>query len=154
MFLVISLIFVGTVLVFLETCVVGGILGLAGAACFGWATWRAYELWGMLAAAGTALACAAAAIGAFLFWLYVIPRTCLGSKIFLTSRQAGKSPAQDFGGLAGAEGVALTALLPSGKVEIAGKPYDARAFICREIKKGEKIRVVKADAFHVLVEKI
>ena len=56
--------------------------------------------------------------------------------------------------MACAEGVALTALLPSGKVEIAGKPYDARALICREIKKGERIRVVKADAFHVLVEKI
>lgn len=154
MLLIISLIIAGTALIFLETCLVGGILGVMGAGCFFWAIWQAGTLWGAFGALGIATVCAAAGLSAFLFWLYVIPRTSLGKKIYLTSAENGKSPAEDFAKYKGREGVALTLLLPSGKVEIDSIPFDAKAFTSQQIKKGSRVRVVDTDSFGLIVENI
>ena len=52
----------------------------------------------------------------------------------------------------GKEGIAYTVLRPSGKVKIEGKIYDAMAEMAM-IEKGEKIKVIKAEAAQLYVEK-
>ncbi|MGQ8337701.1 NfeD family protein [Sunxiuqinia sp. A32] len=54
--------------------------------------------------------------------------------------------------LVGKEGIAYTVLRPSGKVKIEGKIYDAVAELGM-IDKGDPVKVVKAEAAQVYVEK-
>ena len=151
---IIGLILVGTLLVFLETCVIGGVLGVIGAGCFCWAIWEAYELFGIIGgglAAGVSLV---ASLSAFFFWIYFIPKTSFGKKFYLTSAESGKSPAPNFESLRGKQGKALTLMLPYGKVEIDGNAYDAKSYSGKEIKKGDSVRVVGNDPFCLKVEQI
>lgn len=53
----------------------------------------------------------------------------------------------------GAQGLALTQLFPSGRVEIDGQRYDARSSIGM-IERASKIRVVGQDDFSLIVEEV
>lgn len=52
----------------------------------------------------------------------------------------------------GAVGFTVTALFPSGRVEIDGQRYDAKSAI-GQIEKGEAVRVVRSDDFGLVVKK-
>ncbi len=95
----------------------------------------------------------AIAFSAFALWLWVIPKTSFGKKIYLTSSQDGHAPSVNGNSLIGREGVALTLLVPSGKVEIDGNSYDAMCEVSH-IEKGDKVKVVAADSFILKVIKI
>jgi len=147
------IILLGTLLVFLETVLVGGIWCIAGLICYGWAVWQAYSDYGLTAAIAASAICVGMCVTAFMVWLYVIPKTSFGKKLYLNSAQSGRAPSADCEGLISKVGVTVTALVPSGKVEIDGKLYDAISSVAH-LEKGERIEVVAADAFGLRVRKI
>ena len=53
----------------------------------------------------------------------------------------------------GSEGTALTPLHPVGRVEVAGKRYEARCAV-GSIERGERIRVVSSNDFDLVVEEV
>ncbi len=153
MFEVVIFVLCGALLIFLETLLVGGIWCIMGLGLCSWAVWLAYVQYGVVGAVlcggFSILACA----GAFLFWLYVLPKTRLGKSIYLSSKQDGRASKDDFRALIGKTGVAESMLVPSGKVKIDGVLFDARSQF-QSIEAGSKIEVVQADSFSVVVKKI
>ena len=93
------------------------------------------------------------AFSAFAVWLWVVPKTSLGRKMYLNTSQDGHAPRVDNAAMLGRTGLALTVMVPTGKVEIDGASYDARCE-SSHIEKGEKVKVVGADSFVLKVEKI
>lgn len=150
---VILLILLGAVLIFLETILVGGIWCAAGIGLCAWAVFLAYADFGIAGAVVSSAASVAVCVGAFLVWLYVIPKTKLGRKIYLSSAQQGRVLNGGFAELVGREGVARSVLMPTGKVEIDGKLFDARSEF-PHIENGSRVKVVGSDTFGVLVKKI
>jgi len=92
-------------------------------------------------------------VAAFLMWLYVIPKTSLGRKLYLSTSQDGKAPSENMKPLIGRTATALTILVPTGKVEIDGLSYDARC-ITSHVEAGERVTVEDANAFELKVKKI
>ena len=132
-----ALILIGTALVFLETVLIGGIWAVAGICCHAGAAYLAYADFGAPAAAAVGAVSVAMCISAFLVWLYVLPKTPFGRKLYLDT---------------GKTATALTPLTPSGKVEVCGTVRDAQ---CQNgfAETGEKLEVVGATAFELKVEK-
>ncbi len=153
MTLIAILLLLGTVFVFLETFLPGGIWGVTGVALYGWAAYEAYGLWGAFAAVGVVAAAVALCISAFLVWLKVLPKTRFGKKLYLDTKQDGTAMTESLKPLVGSEGVALTPLMPSGKVAVEGVPYDAKSE-ASHIEKGEVVRVIGADSFELKVKKL
>lgn len=146
------LLFVGAIAVFVETCIVGGVFGIFGVGCFAWSIWTAWTTAGALVGLSFFALAFLAILGAFLFWIYVIPHTRMGKKIYMDSVDSGKSPAPAFENLIGADGVASTEMLPSGRVEILGNFYDGKSHSGTRIAKGTKVKVIGADSFSLRVE--
>jgi membrane-bound ClpP family serine protease len=143
----------GTILVFLETILIGAIWAIAGVVCYAIAIYLAYADFGTIGALLTGFVSILAGISAFLVWLYVIPKTSFGKKIYLNTTQDGKAPAPDFKLLIGKNATALTTMTPSGKVEVDGLPYDARCESATA-NAGDKLIVKSANSFELIVRKI
>ncbi len=150
---IVGLLIVGTVLVFLETLLVGGVWGVAGVACYCGATYIAFDGYGMSATVATALSALAGIALAFIFWLKILPKTRFGKAIYLNSSQDGKAPSANLKPLVGKEAVALTDMNPSGKVEIDGAIFDARCD-SSSVRAGDKLTVKSANSFELIVRKI
>ena len=89
----------------------------------------------------------------------ILPKSWIWNKLVLAEISGGEVrevTRETIGGdqaeLLGQIGVALTALLPSGRVEVAGKTYDATAQL-GSISKGDSVKVVGAKGFSLNVEK-
>ena len=89
---ILGLLVLGTALVFLETVLVGGVWAVAGVACYGGAVWAANAEFGAGAALAAVALSALGCVAAFLVWLYVIPKTAAGRKLYLNSKQDGRAP--------------------------------------------------------------
>ena len=150
---IIGLLAAGAFLVFLETILVGGVWFVAGVACHCAAAYLAYSSFGTAAALCAGAAAAASWLAVLWFWIYILPKTRLGKKIYLDTVQDGKSSETNLKLLVGKNAVALTTMTPSGKVEIDGKPYDA---LCESAtaEAGDRLSVVGADSFRLVVRKI
>lgn len=153
MFEIILFILLGAVLIFLETILVGGVWGVAGFGLCAWAVWLSYSQFGVVASIITACVSILVCIGAFWFWLCVLPKTSLGKKIYLSGKQSGKSSTTDLKSLVGKVAITESLLVPSGKVRINGKLYDARCELSH-IEAGVEVEVVGADTFCLIVRKI
>lgn len=153
MFEIMLLILIGAGLIFLETVLVGGIWCVAGLALCLWGVWLSYVGFGAFAAVFALAFSFAACVGAFLFWLYVLPKTRFGKKIYLSSAQDGKAPSADFKALVGRRGRTVSKLMPTGKVELGGVLYDARAEL-NHLESGVEVEVVSADSFSVVVRRV
>ncbi len=150
---IILYILLGTALIFAETLLIGGIWCVLGIISCSWGVWLAYGLYGepgaWISAGFSILAC----IGAFLFWLYVLPKTRFGKSIYLTSVQSGAAPRPRFEELVGKTGVVVSPLMPSGKVKIGDGVYDAKSSE-PTIDAGVEIEVVGFDSFSLTVKKV
>lgn len=84
-----------------------------------------------------------------------LPSTSVWNRLVLSAEISGSSaPAQDQKHefvLAGAQGVVLSPLRPTGTIEIAGKRYEARSEV-GEIAAGATVRVVRRADFVLIVE--
>ncbi len=150
---IVGLLIVGTVLVFLETLLVGGVWGIAGVACYCGATYIAFDGYGITMAMVAALAALLGIALAFVFWLKVLPKTRFGKAIYLNSSQDGKAPSVDMKPLVGKTALAITDMNPSGKVEIDGTIFDARCD-SSSVSTGDKLIVKSANSFELVVRKI
>lgn len=86
-----------------------------------------------------------------------IPRGWFWDKMILqaavdTNAQTAERPATEAVSLAGRRGVAATALMPSGQIEIDGRRYEARVAVGM-IEAGAAVTVVKRGDFGLVVER-
>lgn len=153
MSLIIGLFLTAFVLFFFEIFLPGGVLAVVGGLFLLAASVVAYtEL-------GPAWAVAIFSFGlisAFvLFFLEIrfISGTRFGEQLSLKSSISTNLKSWSDENLAGSEGVTLTTLAPSGKVEVNGVIHTATAqngFL----EKGSRIRVLRNETFKLIVEKI
>lgn len=88
--------------------------------------------------------------------LKILPSTSLGRRMFLIPKaasvsSAGPSGQDDYAGLFGKAGIAVTELRPSGIAEIGQKRYSVVAE-CEMIDKGTEIVVVKIEGNNIVVD--
>lgn len=85
---------------------------------------------------------------------WVWDKMVIGSTIGGTAQTAGSSPeaAAGIAALIGERGIAVTALRPSGQVEVAGRRYEATVQV-GSIDAGEAVRVRGRTDFSLIVEK-
>lgn len=150
---VVLLFTIGLILLAFEVIVPGAILGMiAGALLLGGVAVAFVEhgpSGGLLA-----LAAAVAAVAAVLYFeLRILPRTRLGKRMFLKNAIDGASqpPVADRpSDVIGRDAVAITALGPTGVVEVGGRRYEAR---CESgfATEGSRLRVTRVETFQLVV---
>jgi membrane-bound ClpP family serine protease len=150
---VVTLFAIGLVLLGFEVIVPGAILGIMAGVFLLAGIAVAFAEHG---AAGGLLASivAVAAVAALLYFEFrILPRTKVGRKMFLNKAVDGTSQppvAKSAAEVVGREAVALTALSPTGLVEVAGRRYEAR---CESgfAAEGARLRVTRLETFQLVV---
>ena len=145
----------GTLLVFAEIFVPGGILGVFGTLALLGAIMLAFQNYGTGVGFWVALGVVFYAAIFIVVWLTLMPRTRLGKAITLagdgkTFKAHDEATEQ---ALAGKQGVTLSALRPAGIALIEGRRLDVVAdghFIAKD----RNIRVIEAGAGRIVVEDI
>jgi membrane-bound serine protease (ClpP class) len=144
----------GIVLLVLDLFMPGVILSFFGTLAMLVGTAQAFKLYGI---GGGLLAFA---IGAVLLTvaLYIeyglLPKTRFGKKFFLHAAVGGTTqPASDLSNLVGREAVALTPLVPSGQIEVAGKRYEAQS-LDGHVVAGGRVKVTGFQNFSLTVTKL
>lgn len=144
----------GIVLLALEVIVPGAILGIIGGILILGGVVMAFNGFGFeggMIAAGAALVLT----GIALYLEFVLlPRTRLARSLSMTGTVAGRSqPAlADRSKVVGRQGIAITALTPSGYIEVDGRRYEAFARH-GHTQAGERLDVVDIDNFRLIVSK-
>ncbi|MGD7654363.1 MAG: NfeD family protein [Verrucomicrobiales bacterium] len=152
MTLIILLFLIGVILLAVEVIVPGGILGVAGAILMvvGCAlAFKDYGTSGGLIAIAAAVALAGIAV---FIEFYILPKTTIGKRAFLSTQITGSSSAfgDDAKSLVGKPAEAVTMLSPTGYVRINGKRYEA---FCQsgQVPAGSPLKVVGTDNFRIIV---
>lgn len=151
--LIAGLIILGLILISFELIVPGGVLGLLGFAAYIGAYSLVYQDHGIGPALGTFFGTGLLTLIVLLIEFRFIPKTKLGSKLFLKSRNESKiEQIQATDGIIGKPGISLTTLAPSGMISVEGKSYEAfsRSGL---IEKNTAISVVGHDNFRLIVTK-
>ena len=170
-----ALVFVlGAALVAAEIFLIPGamVAGLAGAILMlGSLVWSMLDVWpGEVPAlnAGTlfapvlnvALSLAIALVGGAALWRFlpkgwILARVAVGGAPSGAAQGAGVAPerASEIAALVGREGVAVTALTPSGQVEVDGARYEAQVAV-GAVEAGARVQVIEPKAFAVLVRPV
>lgn len=151
--LIIALATTGFGLMLVEIFLPGMIVGVIGGMCCVASVGVAFAKHGALAGLSTLLIELILISVGFMLWMRIFPHTPMGKRMFL-QEESGAAPTSSIGQLAdGAEGIAMTSLRPAGTAEFEARRVDVVAE--REfIEQGEKIKVVRADRFRVVVRKI
>lgn len=154
MTLILILFAAGIVLLVLEVIVPGGILGVIGGVFMLGGVVAAFIDYG---ASGGALATLAAlflvGIALYLEFVY-LPRSRVAHALSMQGTISGTSqpPIADRAAVLGREVVAVTALSPTGYVQLDQKRYEA---FCRHghAAAGERLQVIDVDTFRLIVSK-
>ncbi len=152
MTLMIGLIVLAFVLFFFEIFVPGGVLAMLGGAALLAAAAVAYSELGLVWAVALFFAGLVGALVMFFVEIRLLAHSRLGKQLSLQSTIAARlnpMPADD---LVGKEGVTLTILAPSGRVQIGGQVYTASAedgFL----EKGVPVRVLRTETFNLIVQR-
>jgi len=150
---VVALFVAGLVFLGFEVLAPGAILGVLAGLCLLAGVVLAFASHGMEGGL-VATAVALFAVGALMYFeLRILPRTRMGRKMFLEKAIEGASQppvATEADKVIGRDAVALTALSPTGLVEVAGKRYEAR---CNSgfADAGTRLRVVRIETFQLVV---
>ncbi|MET0261313.1 MAG: NfeD family protein [Rariglobus sp.] len=151
---IITLFVIGLFLLAAEVVVPGGILGVLAGIALLVGVILAFVDYG--STGGWIAVFAALALTALTLWFEfrVLPKTALGRRLFLRAEVGGASQPvlAERNTVIGQDGVADTALAPTGYVVVAGKRYEA---FSRSgfISKGHALRVVELDNFRLIVQK-
>ncbi len=151
--MVAALLVAGLMLIGFEVFVPGAILGVAGGLFLLSGVALAFAKHG-IEGGGLALAAALAAVGGLLYFEFrILPRTRIGRRMFLEKAIDGTSQppvAETAGDVIGREAVALTALGPTGLVQVDGRRYEAR---CESgfAAEGTRLRVTRLETFQLVV---
>ncbi|MBT5904061.1 MAG: serine protease [Opitutaceae bacterium] len=150
MTVVATLFVVGVLLLGFEVLLPGGILGIFAGLCLLGGTGFAFVEFGMSGGL-IALMVAVVLVAAVLYFeLAILPKTAMGKRLFLKKAIDGKSSPKRDRDYVGAEGVTLTALGPTGYIEIDGKRLEAfsrSGFLETNVP----VKVVGTDNFRLIV---
>jgi membrane-bound ClpP family serine protease len=151
--LVVTLFVVGLIFLGFEVIVPGAIMGIA-AGCFLLGgvivAWIEHGPDGGLLALGVAIFAVAALL---YFELRILPRTRIGRRMFLNKAVEGASQppiVERAADVVGREAVAVTALAPTGLVQVDGRRYEARCDSGFAVE-GARLRVVRVETFQLVV---
>ena len=154
MSLIVTLFLAGILLLVIEVVVPGGILGIIGGVLMLAGVVSAFTEYGMTG--GTVAAVIGVVVVSIALYLefVMLPRSRLAHKLVLDSTISGTSqpPVANRADVVGREVVAVTALTPTGYVELAGRRYEAFA---RDghTRAGERLQVIDLDTFRLIVSK-
>ena len=86
----------------------------------------------------------------------ILPKTSIWQKLILSTSITGsvrnqKESEQVYSEIIGKQGTATTELFPSGQIEVEGNRYDARSTLGK-ISKGERVEVIRASEFDIVVK--
>lgn len=152
MTLVIGLAVTAFVLFFFEIFVPGGVLAILGGLFLLGASAVAYTEYGAVWGISLFFGGLVAAIVMFFLEIRLIANTRFGSQLSLKSSITARlNPIADEN-LVGQEGVTLTTLAPSGKVEVNGSVHTASAQ-SGYLEKGAPVRVLRSETFKLIVER-
>jgi membrane-bound ClpP family serine protease len=150
MTLIIGLIVTAFVLFFFEIFLPGGVLAVIGGMFLLLASILAYQELGLLWALGIFFSGMIGALVLFFLEIRFISKTSFGRQLSLQSSISARLNPVQGENPEGAEGVTLTVMAPTGKVEVKGTPYTAVAedgFL----EKGVPIRVIRSETFKIIV---
>jgi membrane-bound serine protease (ClpP class) len=91
-------------------------------------------------------------VAGFVIWLNIFPRTFIGRRIMLFTRQDTGGAASENQALVGQSGEAITPLRPSGTARIGRKRVDVTA-VGDFLEQGVSVVVVAADGMRVAVRR-
>jgi len=143
---------IGILFLVVEVLIPGGILGALGVLCMLAGSVFAFNEYGT--GGGILSLFAALGLGGLVVFLelYLLPRTRVGRRAFLTSEVTGVSAAFDATALqlVGKSAEALTMLSPSGYVDVEGERYEA---FCQsgQVPAGTPLEIIGADNFRLIV---
>ena len=152
MSLLVGLIITAFVLFFFEIFLPGGVLAVLGGILLLAASGVAYTEFGLVWGIMVLFLGLVGALLMFFIEIRLLSKTRFGRQLSLQSSISAKLNPKADEKLVGQEGVTLTILAPSGKVEIAGKTHTAAA-LDGYLEKGAPIRVVRTETFKLIVEK-
>jgi len=150
--LIIALVVVGFLLIAAEVFLPGLILGTIGLLCLAAAVALIFVDYGTASGLLAAFVIGALTFTGFLVWLNIFPRTFVGRRLLLHTRQPADRTAESNRTLVGATGEALTPLRPSGTARLGGKRVDVTA-VGEFLETGTTIEVVAADGLRVAVRR-
>lgn len=143
----------GLIFLGFEVIVPGAILGIFACICLMAGVGLSFAEYGrdggLLALAGSLFAVAALVY----FEFRILPRTRIGRRMFLEKAVDGTSQApvaEKAAAVVGREAVALTALGPTGLVQVGGRSYEARCDSGFAVE-GARLRVVRVETFQLVV---
>lgn len=149
---VLALFAVGLVLLGFEVIVPGAVLGVIGGLFLLGAVVVAFLQHGADGGLLALLAALASVAALVYFEFRILPRTKIGRKMFLNaSVDATSQPAVASSAVVvGKDALAVTALAPTGLVEVEGRRYEAR---CESgfASAGARLRVVRVESFQLVV---
>jgi membrane-bound serine protease (ClpP class) len=146
----ITLFVVGFLLLAAEVFLPGLIVGTIGLLCLIASVILVFNDYGASAGVVAGFVVGGLTVAGFLIWLNIFPRTFVGRRIMLFTRQEAGGAAADHQALIGQSGEAITPLRPSGTVRIDGKRVDVTA-VGDFIEQGANVVVIAADGMRVAV---
>jgi len=150
--LIIALVVVGFLLIAAEVFLPGLILGTIGFLCLVASVLLIFLQYGTSAGLLAAFVVGGLTLVGFVLWLYLFPRTFIGRRLMLQTRQPSDPTAAGHRSLVGETGEALTPLRPSGTARLGGKRVDVTA-VGEFLEQGAAIVVVAADGLRVAVRR-
>jgi membrane-bound serine protease (ClpP class) len=152
MTLIVGLVITAFVLFFFEIFLPGGVLAVIGGILLLTASALAYTEFGPAWAALLFFGGLIGALVMFFLEIRFISRSRFGRQLSLQTSISAQLNPRDDEKLVGTEGVTLTILAPSGKVELDGRIYTASAQ-SGFLEKGVPVRVIRSETFKLIVEK-
>ncbi len=154
MTLIFGLIVAALGLIFCEVLLPGGVLGLVAAGCIIAATAIAGSQYGILAGTAVLFGSLVAALILTVIEFRYFAKTRYGQRFFLKHAVVGHSnTAKADASVIGQTGTTLTRLNPSGKIEVAGRTYEAFSQD-GYIESGESVKIVSQDSFKLIIQKL
>lgn len=154
MTLIITLFAAGILLLVLEVVVPGAILGIIGGVLMLAGVVSAFTEYGFTGGSIAAIVAVVVVSIALYLEFVLLPRSRLARKLVMDGTISGTSqpPVAIRAQVVGREVVAVTALAPSGYVELDGRRYEAFA---RDghTRVGERLNVIDLDNFRLIVSK-
>jgi membrane-bound serine protease (ClpP class) len=150
--LIITLFVVGFLLLAAEVFLPGLIVGTIGLLCLIASVVLVFTEYGASAGVLAGFVVGGLTVAGFVIWLNIFPRTFVGRRIMLLTRQSAGPAAADHQALLGQSGEAITPLRPSGTARIGGKRVDVTA-VGDFLEQGASVVVIAADGMRVAVRR-
>ncbi len=146
------LLIAGLMLIGAEVFVPGGVLGVAGAMALLTAAIMGFSIFPPAVATLVAVGMIILVGVVIVLWIRIFPHTPIGRQMtVLKDLKNAHGNDERFVGLQGKKGISVTALRPSGIIEVENRRYDVLT-VGEMIDRGVQVRVIEVRGNRVLVE--